>query len=151
MGILEKIIQCEKQRNYLLPEGIKLELVSEQEVGITNFYVHEVQGDLNVPILLEFPVNEISEKEKEVVKWHKPNADESQDFEMFVKEEQANNEIAVRLLENLSNDKEYLVALIYDKDGSPLGTERYSVYDWMELYFIDIKDKKLTHISYGKF
>jgi hypothetical protein len=141
----------EKQVGYLLPKSTKLELVSEQEVGITNFYVYEVEGELNTDNLLAFPVNVISEKEKDVVKWHKPNDNELRDIKMFVKEEQADNEIAVQLLENLSTDKEYLIALIYDKDGKPLGMEGYSVYDWMELYFLDAEEKKLTHISYGKF
>lgn len=140
-----------KQRDKLLPEENSLKLISEQEIGITNFYTYKVVGNLNAGKLLEFPVNVISEKEKVVIKWHKLDDNEWRDIREFIKEEQGNNKTATQLLEDLSKGEEYLIALIYDKDRKPIGTKGYSIYDWMELYFLNTEDKELTHISYGKF
>jgi hypothetical protein len=141
----------EKQADNLLPESNVLELVSEREIGITNFYTYKVTGDLNPEKLLKFPINVISEKEKAVIKWHKPDENELRDIKVFIEEEQENNKTATQLLESLLNGRKYLIALIYDKDRKPLGTQGYSVYDWMELYFLNTKEKELIHISYGKF
>ncbi len=140
----------EKQVDYLLPSSKKLELAKEKEIGITVFSIYKVEGNLNTDDLTEFPVNVISEKEKAVIKWHKPTEKELQDFRAFIEEEQSSNEIATELLSQLS-DGNHLMALIYDKDNSPLGDKNYSVYDWMELYFLNLSSKELTHISYGKF
>ncbi len=140
----------ERQVKYLLPNTNTLELISKKEVGITCFNIYKVSGDLNPDVLSQFPVNVISENENAVIKWHKPTSSEFRDIGKFIEEEQSNNEIAIKLLNQLSKDN-YLIALIYDKDNSPLGTTGYSVSDWMELYFLDLTNKKLIHISYGKF
>lgn len=140
----------EKQIGYLLPDTNTLELISKKETGITYFNIYKVSGDIDTNELSQFPQNVISKNEKVVIKWHKPTNNEIKDIRMFFKEEQSNNESATKLLNKISMDN-YLMALIYDKDKSPLGIKGYSVSDWMELYFLDLKNKKLIHISYGKF
>lgn len=140
----------EKQVDYLLPSSNKLELTKKKEIGITVFSIYKVEGNVNTDELTEFPINVISEKEKAIIKWHKPTEKELQDVRAFIEEEQSSNKIATLLLSQLS-DGNHLMALIYDKDNSPIGHKDYSVYDWMELYFLNLSDKEITHISYGKF
>lgn len=140
----------EKQVDYLLPSSNKLELAKKKEIGITVFSIYKVEGNVNTDELTEFPINVISEKEKAIIKWHKPTEKELQDVRAFIEEEQSSNKIATLLLSQLS-DGNHLMALIYDKDNSPLGDKNYSVYDWMELYFLNLSDKEIIHISYGKF
>lgn len=154
IGFTILLYSCEspldRQANHLLPSSNSLELTAEKEIGITSFKIYRVNGDLKAEEIARFPVNVISEKEKAVIKWHKPTNNELRDFRKFVEEEHSENEIAIRLLDRLSKD-EYLMALIYDKDKNPLGTKGYTVNEWIELYFLDLSEKKLTHISYGKF
>lgn len=154
IGLTILLFSCEspveRQANHLLPSSNDLKLITEKETGITSFYIYRVNGNLNSEEIARFPVNVISKKEKAVIKWHKPTNDELRDFRRFIEEEQSNNEIATKLLGSLSKD-DYLMALIYDKDKSPLGTKGYSVYDWIELYFLNLSGKRLIHISYGKF
>jgi|GEM_PF-6919241 len=138
----------EKQTKYLLPDNNTLELTLSKEIGITNFYIYKIEGNLNRDKLVEFPENIIPEKD--IVKWHKPSVDETSDIKRFIEEEQNKNEIATKLLSQLSSG-EYLTASIYAEDKSPPGSKDYLTSDWIELYFIDFKTKTLIHISYGKF
>jgi len=154
IGLSAFLCSCEnpieKQVDYLLPDTNTLELISKKETGITCFNIYKVSGDINTNELSQFPENVISKNEKVVIKWHKPTNNEIRDIRLFLEEEQSHNEFATKLLNEIPMDN-YLMALIYDKDKSPLGIKGYSVYDWMELYFLDLTNKKLIHISYGKF
>jgi len=135
------------QVEYLLPSINNLVLISENEIGITEYKVYKVEGDLDNENISQYPLNQFSNKL--LVKWHKPTKNELQDIRLFFEKEQTNNQIAIGLLNQLSN-QECLVAVIYDKDESPIGLDRYSIYNWIELYFLNTSEKKLTHISYGR-
>lgn len=139
-----------KQDNYLLPSSNSIEIISKKEIGITTYTSFKVNGKINTNELYLFPKNEISKTEKAVIRWHKPTNKEIKDFKSFVKEEQSANEIAVKIARELQRGG-ILFAQIYDKDKSPMGKNGYSVTDWIDLYVLDLPNKKLIHIDYGKF
>ncbi len=139
-----------KQDNYLLPSSNSIEIILKKEIGITTYTSYKVSGKINVKGLSLFPKNEMSKKEKSVVRWHKPTNEEIRDFKFFVKEEQSTNEIATKIARELPNG-DILFAQIYDKDKSPMGKNRYSVTDWTDIYILDLTNRKLIHIDYGKF
>ncbi|MBR9830735.1 hypothetical protein GYB57_01190 [bacterium] len=141
----------DNQADYLLPTSNRLTLIKEKEFGITKLNVYEVEGNIDINSLSEFPVNVISEDEKSVMPWHRITEKELKDLEVFIKEEQSSSKIARELFEDLVNSDDYLVSSIYDKDNDPIGGENYSMTDWVELYFINLSTKELIHISYGKF
>jgi hypothetical protein len=144
------LFSCGKQDVTLLPEANTLELTAEHETGITTFYTFEVKGQLDVDELFDFPKTVDPIDGKTLIKWHKITELEKSDFQDFITTEQADNEICQRLFLELQSD-EYLISILYDTDKQPLGLEGYSVYDWVDLYFLNVSKKQLTHISYGKF
>ncbi|MBN2613775.1 MAG: hypothetical protein JXB00_19615 [Bacteroidales bacterium] len=139
----------QKQADYLLPNNYKIHLLSKKEVGITNFYIYKVDKQIIISEIIDFPIQIISKEDKSIVKWHSPSNDELSDIVSFIKEEQ-NNTYATNIFSHLPLE-EIMIALIYDNDKSPLGNNKYSVYDWMELYILDTKNGKIIHISYGDF
>lgn len=141
---------CENRKATLLPEINTLELISEQEIGITTLYVYKIKGDLEINELYDFPQKVYPVEEKLVTKWHPITELEKSDFQEFVNVEVAHNETIEMLLKHLETD-DFLLSIVYDKNRKPMGVEGYSIYDWIDLYFLDLAQKEITHISYGKF
>ena len=55
---------------FLLPDQNSLNLISNKEIGITDFYVYDFEGNLDIQELPRFPQDQV--EGKTIVKWHRP-------------------------------------------------------------------------------
>ncbi len=154
VGIIVLIISCtnllEQQNKKLLPTNYKLHLIKHIERGITNTYQYKINKLIDTTLINEFPIDACKEDKYMVVNWHVINDKEIEDVFVFFSEEQRMNDIANIIKNQLLKDV-FFIAFIYDEDNVPIGKSGYSVYDWMDMYLLNINRNELTHFSYGKF
>ena len=125
-------------------------LIYEKEIGIADIYIYKIEGETEFSKISEYPLSSVVLNDKNIIKWHRMSNKCEQDILYFIEEELGINEFKKHMdLQGLQDN--YLFSVIYDKDKIPPGEVGYSIYDWIELYFLDIEEKKIIHISYGKF
>ena len=175
--ILRKIILCislsvfvlgcktewEEQVDSLLPTENHLNPIKQEEGIITTINLYAVSGEIKEDSLTNYPLNVL--EGKALKKWHKVSEQEFKDLEIFFKEEPINEQIAANILEGIKSNQ-YYVAYIYNFNSSAPALEKgyahrdheaipgekgYSSGSWIDMYYLNTKDKQLTHISYGKF
>lgn len=149
------VVSCtnplERQAEFLLPSNNMLELTSESDIGITETRTYSISENIIVDSLRKYPINVISKTEKSLIKWHKPSQKELSDLEEFITEEHPKDEKLKKLYQDFSSGSESFLALIYDKDDKAMGQKGYSIYHWVDLYFLNLDNKEITHVNYGKF
>tara|TARA_B100000768_G_C11244231_1_gene361030 strand:- start:192 stop:656 length:465 start_codon:yes stop_codon:yes gene_type:complete len=137
------------REEFLLPDNIEVERQSSREIGITTLNVYRLGGNLEDVELEDYPKYAMDGRGWEMVHWHRPSNQEVENILALIQQEDISEEVK-SALEKIKGNKS-LIAYSQDKDATPLSEKDYQTHEWIELYFVDIKDKKLTHISYGKF
>lgn len=139
------------QEKYLLPTKYKLERNFPSEEGLmSTFNQYSISGRIPLDSIQLYPKNTMIERGWIVTKWHKPSLQELINLKKFFKEERPIDlNISNKIIEGIIQGKYYLSYLNSKKDPS-LNSKKFSVSDWKDIYFLDLENKKLIHISYGK-
>lgn len=138
-----------EQIRSLVPPSYSINQIKMEEIGIAEYYLYGLNEEVNIEDFRSYSLSATFKEGEEVIGWHYLSADETGDIRKFIETEHRIF-ITEDFLRRTSYDS-LLVAIVYDKDRSALGTEGYSIYDWMELYMLNPQEKELLHISYGKF
>ncbi len=150
--IVSFILSCENpyevQNEYLLP--CEIDLRSKEEIGITTIRIYSYHEQDMLDSLSFFPINMFEKEKKEVVSWHLPTEREWDDLMTFFNYEQRGTKISQKI-QNWFNSQNLMVAYIYDQGKHPVGSSEYEVTDWSEYYFLNLQERELIHMSYGKF
>ncbi len=136
----------EMQEDYLLPESYKLEKIDSREIGITTYNLYDIKNTINIDSLEKYPKYSMEGRGWEMIKWHKPSNEELLNLEKLFEFEDINSEF----LNEINLDKE-LIAYAKGAVDSGLDDKNYELTNWIELYFLNMKDRRILHVGYGKF
>lgn len=155
--------EWEKQQEFLLPFGNNLKSIMQEGEIMTEINLYAVNGSINEDSLMNYPLKVL--EGKSIKKWHKVSEQELVDLETFFKEEPVNEQIANKILEGIKGDQYYISYMYNFNDLAPSlekgyanrdheaipGEKGYLSGNWIDIYYLSINDKELTHISFGKF
>lgn len=139
----------EMQEDFLLPESLEIERLISKEIGISTLNTYKITGELEAVELKGFPKYAMKGRGWGMVQWHSPTNQEIINILALKEQDDIDNEVK-SVLEAIRNN-EYLIAYAQDTDAISFSKDGYETYEWFELYFLNIGQKELTHISYGKF
>lgn len=139
----------EMQEDFLLPENLEIERQSSDEIGIATLNFYKISGNLEGIELEDYPIYAMDGRGWEMVHWHKPSNQVVKNILALSQQEDISDEVKSALEKIKSNES--LIAYAQDKDTFSLSEENYQTHEWIELYFLNLPKKQLTHISYGRF
>ncbi len=140
-----------EQEKFLLPDSYELERVETTQQGIITYNRYKVQATAKDDSLFKYPVNTMEGRGWIITNWHEPTKQELVNLKILFKQEAFRNNFLKGLETALEGAKDYLIAYAYDKDDASLDQKNYQVHNWIEFYYLNLDEKELIHISYGKF
>ena len=141
----------ETQEEYLLPASSNIKRIKTKVIGITTYNYYDILGEISGANLLNFPKNAMAGRGWIMKKWHTASTQEIENLNAFFTEEKSDQETASKIIETIKDGKNYVIAYAHDNGKPSLMENDYMIYNWMEFYYLDMRHKKLIHISYGKF
>ncbi len=139
----------EMQEDFLLPKASHIERQVSKEIGIATLNTYKISNDLEFAELKDYPKYAMEGRGWKMIHWHKPGRQEVTNILALSQQEDIEKDIK-SVLETIKSDQ-LLIAYAQDTDVTPLSKEDYQTYQWIELYFLNLSDKELIHLSYGKF
>lgn len=139
----------EKQENFLLPKTSQIQRQVSKEIGIATLNTYIFSNDLDRNELKDYPRYAMDGRGWKMVHWHKPDKQEITNILALSSQEDIEKDIK-SVLETVKSNQ-LLIAYAQDTDVTSLSKESYHTYQWIELYFLNLSNKELVHISYGKF
>lgn len=141
----------EKQEDYLLPSDCNLKRLESYESGIstTNNYLFDCT--FLIDSLCRYPLNMMKSRGWILTKWHKPSKIEIENIYKFLTREKEFKYNSVNNILSILENKNVFISYIFDNDEPNFKQEKYSYYNWCDLYVLDNAQKRLVHFSYGKF
>ncbi len=139
-----------KQSHYLLPETCSVKEVLKKHEGITTFYIYNIDGKIDTAQLYQFPINKLQKMKKECVRWHKPDSIEIINIQNFILELQTIVEIKNDVNQLIKNENVF-ISYFLQNDDIKLNNKEYEIFNWIDLYVLDIFKEKIYYIKFGEF
>jgi len=151
----------EKQIDYLLPKQNKLSLIETKEHPMASLNTYKVNDNIVLDSISSYPIEREVGERWVLKKWRiTQNKEEIKNLIEMLKEVKCNtncddidvyfNKELDRVINGIENHKGYISYYFntpYDKKPN----NYYYSLDFIEFYYLNIKDSQLFHISYGKF
>ena len=142
------------QFNNILPENINIETVIEESGEYTDIRVFRADGKLVYDSLKGYPLNTLPEggfKGWEVYRWHKPTEKELNDINKFFRFKNFSNNIISKKEAILRNTSSILVSYFYKDNEFIPGSPKFDSNIWIDVYIINLNDKRLIWVGQGRF
>lgn len=151
----------EKQIDYLLPKQNKLTLIETKESPMASLNTYKVKGDINLDSLSFYPSKREVGERWTLKKWRiTKNREETKNLIEMLEEVKCNtncddtdvsfNKELDTVIDGIENQKGYISYYFHPPDDKN-PEDYYNSLDFIEFYYFEAKEKKLLHISYGKF
>ena len=151
----------ENQIDYLLPKQNKLSLIETKEHPMASLNTYKIDANIVLDSIGSYPIDRGIDDRWVLKKWRiAQNEEEIKNLIEMLKEVRCNtncedvdvhfNKELDKVISGIENHKGYISYYFHPPNDKKPNNYYYSL-DFIEFYYLNIKDSQLFHISYGKF